>query len=637
MCCFILWNRKENSIVKSQDETPSIHPTTEKVLQDIYEEIYDNPSAARNKAHQIIDTIASDNKKTQIVALKHIGSSYAFETNYPEAINYYLEALKSAEEINFHLEIANINNNLGTIFNELGNYKTAFQHFSKALENYEIAKAYDKKTGTLNNIGLTHLNLKNYNKALSYFNQALHTKKPIQDSILIATILNNIAICEISNDSYDKALKTLNQSINLSENINNQYGLAISHQIKGNLLLKMQKNQEAYQAYKLSQEIAENAKLDYQTAVAKIGIARVLLDSGKTSEALSLAQNILELANNKDIQALKSPSHLLLSEVYQKQKSFEKSLEHYQEHIKSQQELVNETIINQIHNEELNQLDEINKLQHLELEKKELTIQNKNTWIGFLSILFILALIGIYFAYRTYKQKQKIKFQNTVIQLTQKKSHAAIEAEIKERKRIGEELHDRLGYLLSLAGLQVSVLQKRKNINEEKRTEIIQSLTESINEAFEEVRSISHNLAPSLLSERGLQGALKSISDKINQTSNLEMNFDIYGLDKKLDDLIENVLYKTIQEIVNNTIKHAQASELFIQITQDQNEINLIAEDNGIGFDQDEITEKSSFGLNHIRSAIENLNGSMHIDSKRNRGTIITILIPIKFQENYGK
>lgn len=152
----------------------------------------------------------------------------------------------------------------------------------------------------------------------------------------------------------------------------------------------------------------------------------------------------------------------------------------------------------------------------------------------------------------------------------------------------------------------------------------------TIDDAFDEVRNISHNLAPSLLSERGLKGSLKSISDRVNQSTTLKMTYDTFGLNGKLDNIIENTLYRTIQEIVNNTIKHAGATKLFIQITQGDDEISLMAEDDGKGFNYEEIEKHSSYGLTHMKSRIENLNGSMFIDSNPGRGTIVNILIPVR-------
>ncbi len=349
----------------------------------------------------------------------------------------------------------------------------------------------------------------------------------------------------------------------------------------------------------------------------------------KTNEAFEIAFGVMDLAKVQKSLVLKSETHQVLSSIYEKVKDYKNSLKHYQEHINAQQEVINQTVINEVYDVDLNYLNQLNKMQQLELDKKELTISKKNNLLLFVSLIFVLLLVGLYLLYLNHRYRQNAKLQKTIIELTEKKSNAALEAEIHERKRIGQDLHDGLGHLLSLAGLHASVLYKRKEITEEKRKALFESLMKSIDDAFDEVRNISHNLAPSLLSERGLEGAMKSISDRVNQSSKLTMNFDIFGLNEKLDNLIENTLFRTIQEIVNNTIKHADATKLFIQITKGNNEISLIAEDNGKGFNVDEIKEHSSYGLSHMRSRIENLNGTMFIDSNANRGTIISILIPL--------
>ncbi|TVQ09084.1 MAG: hypothetical protein EA361_15890 [Bacteroidetes bacterium] len=156
----------------------------------------------------------------------------------------------------------------------------------------------------------------------------------------------------------------------------------------------------------------------------------------------------------------------------------------------------------------------------------------------------------------------------------------------------------------------------------------------SVDEAFSEVRNISHNLAPSLLSERGLKGALKNLTDQVNQSHQLKMSFETFGLEGKLNSLVENTLFRAIQEILNNTIKHSNASQLSLQIAQGNNEITLMAEDNGIGFDLKNLNGHSGHGLTHMKTRIENLNGSIHIDSNPARGTIISIVIPLNPKQN---
>lgn len=598
-------------------------------FDEIHKLVYENPSLARNKSLHILKAVSENNLKAKVMCLKYIGSSYAFETNYSESIKYYKQALALAEKLKFYYEIANLNNNLGTIYNEFGNYNAAYIYFVKALQNYDLSGNRQKKTGTLNNIGLTYLNLNRHDKALGYFQKALNSSTINRDSILAATILNNIAICNFSQKNMTKGMQNLKRSIVISEKTHNLYSNCVSYQIMGNTYLSLNDKSEAYKAYSKSIAIAEQAGLVHLLTVSKIGMARLALAQNQPDRALSFANEVMAVSVETNSQSLRADALQLLASVYESKKDYQKSLKNFQDHVKIKEEMTNNTIVNQIYDVEVDYLNQLNQLQKLELEKKELAISNKNIILILMSLVFLIIFGGLYFLYRNHQNKQKVKLQETILELTKRKSKAALEAEISERKRIGRELHDSLGYLLSLAGLNASVLQKRSDIPESKKNELLNALMESINEAFDEVRNISHNLSPSLLSEQGLKGALKNITDKVNQSGKIKMSFDVFGLQQQLDDVVENILYRTIQEIVNNTIKHAHASELFIQITQDNRQITLISEDNGKGFNAENLQGKSSFGLSHIRSWIENLNGTMHIDSKINRGTIVSILIPI--------
>ncbi|MDD4087492.1 MAG: tetratricopeptide repeat protein [Bacteroidales bacterium] len=596
----------------------------------IHKLIYDNPLEAREEALRILETLKPNDYISEIILLKHIGSSYVFETNNSEAVKYYNQALAIAEQHEVWAEVAHINNNLGVIFNEIANYKMAYIHLVEALNYYDIARLTHKKTGAYNNIGIIYMNLRNYDKALSYFEQATDTSFTPGDTILVISALNNIALCYNSKENPSEALHHLERAIELSKKVNNKYGLCISYQLMGNVYLKLDQPTESLEAYSMSRDIANEGNLSYQLALARLGLGQVYLRTGKQEEAFKMAFEVLNMAKEHESLTLESDAHQLLSGIYEQESDFKNGLFHYQKHISTQQEVINQTVIHQIYDVELNYLNQLNKMQQLELEKKELSISKKNNLLFFISLTFIMLLVGLYLIYLNHHHRQEVKFQRTVIELTEKKSDAALEAEIRERKRIGQELHDSLGHLLSVAGLHASVLQKRKNLSVTKKDELLEALMRTIDDAFDEVRNISHNLAPSLLSEHGLKGALKSISDKVNQSTRLTMSFDTFGLNGKMDKLIENTLFRTIQEIVNNTIKHAEASQLFIQITQGEHEITLMAEDNGKGFDTAAIEQLASHGLSHMKSRIEKHNGTMHIDSNTHRGTIISILIPLK-------
>lgn len=601
----------------------------ENTFKEIHALNYENPLEARKKSIGLLDSISPNSIDSQIKLLKYIGSSYVFESNYPEAITYYNRALNLAEKTENSSEIANLNNNLGMIYNELGSYKSAYNYYMTAIDHYDLSNNKDKKIGTYNNIGVVYLNLKNYDKALDFFDKVLDSTILNKDTILVASVLNNMAICYSQNNS-QLAFKELRKAIELSKKVNNQYGLCISYQVMGNIHMLLDDYVNAFEAYSKSIEIAENSNLYHQKNSSKIGLGNVLLKQGEVKKSLQIAQEVMDVASEQNSLVLKSKAHLLLSEIYTNSDDYKNGLTHYKDYVKAQEEITNQAVISQIYDLELSSLSRLNTLQQLELDKKELLISKKNNLLIFIILVFVLLIIGLYLLYKNHKHKQNVKLQKTIIDLTQKKSHTALEAEIRERKRIGQELHDSLGYLLSLAALHVSVLQKKKNLSQQKKEMHLGTLMDCIDEAFEEVRDISHNLSPSLLSELGLKGVLKNISDKVNQSSTLKMEFDTYGVEGKLDELIENVLYRCIQEIVNNTIKHSFATELFVQITKGESQIILISEDNGKGFEVDKLKGKTSFGLHHLKSSIESLNGNIHVDSKLNRGTIISIYIPLK-------
>jgi signal transduction histidine kinase len=226
------------------------------------------------------------------------------------------------------------------------------------------------------------------------------------------------------------------------------------------------------------------------------------------------------------------------------------------------------------------------------------------------------------------------KLQHTIVNLKERRAKAALEAEIKERIRIGTELHDSLGQMLSATRLQLEVLQQRKELPEERVKQLIESSIGSLDEAFLELRSISHNLAPTLLSQKGLAEALKNLADRINQSKKFHVNLEMYGMDQPLDELIEHSLFRIIQELINNTIKHARATQMNIQLIRSDSELTLMAEDNGCGFDLNDPKINSKGGLHSIKSRVDNLNCSLHIDSMIGRGTIVSIVVPLMSQKN---
>lgn len=189
-----------------------------------------------------------------------------------------------------------------------------------------------------------------------------------------------------------------------------------------------------------------------------------------------------------------------------------------------------------------------------------------------------------------------------------------------ERKRIATDLHDSLGGMLSTLKLQFDGYQSSR-----KETVGI-AIDSLIDEACGEVRKIARNLKPSALENVGLEAAIIDLINK-HKNTNIEINFHSDSEDHVLKYESKLHLYRVVQELVNNAIKHAKPSEITIQLYTQEDEIILMVEDDGKGFDIDTI--EKGHGLTNIRSRINILNGDVSVDSSENRGTSIVIHVPL--------
>ena len=592
--------------------------------------LYSDTDSSRVVAHHALALIGDEKIPHKINFLNILGASYHLEVNYEKALDYYFRALSLAIELQDSMHMAQVHNNIGVLNMEVGNYKdAALNHFITAKELFYANNQQRFYAIALNNIGLVFKELRNYDKASENYYLALDGFEETADENGMAAALTNLAEVYANAKNYGRAFEYLDKAIDLSEATNYTYGLCKSYQTKANIHLKQENFEKAVYYYTKSLAFAEMINHPYQKIFSNLGLAKTLIYKGKQDEAFAHAFSSLQEALDIGHLVLQYESYEILSTLYEQLGEYEKSLAHYRKHTDLKDDVLNKIALHQIYDLEIKSLNDRARLQELELKSKELTIQQKKNQLIFSIIAFVLAMAGIYFVYLNYRNRQRVKMQEMTISLNEKKSHASIEAEIMERKRIGQELHDCLGQMLSVAGMHIGILQQKKEIPQQHKDKLLAAAMHSVEEAFAEVRNISHNLAPTLLSEKGLEGALKNLSDQVNQGGRLNMSYQTFGLDSNLNSLVENTLFRAIQEILNNTIKHSKATALSFYVTQRVNEINLMAEDNGEGFDTGDLERLHGSGLTYMKTRIENLNGSIHIDSSTTRGTLINIVLPL--------
>lgn len=256
-------------------------------------------------------------------------------------------------------------------------------------------------------------------------------------------------------------------------------------------------------------------------------------------------------------------------------------------------------------------------------------LKEKNLWINSISIGLLLLTASLILLYRNYKHKQSIAKgklnamqQKQAIILQEKEIDllkAMMRGEEEERKRIARELHDGIGGMLAAIKMNLVVLKPDK----QKTDADIETIVKIVENTANEVRRTSHNLMPEVLTKYRLDHAIIMYLENMQIPSQLQVDLQFHGDLHKLNKQVELIIYRIIQELVQNIIKHSKATKAEIQITQFENNVSIVVEDNGIGFEPDE--KNSGLGLQNLQFRVKALQGDIFIQS--NKGSLTTIFI----------
>lgn len=277
-------------------------------------------------------------------------------------------------------------------------------------------------------------------------------------------------------------------------------------------------------------------------------------------------------------------------------------------------------------------LFDVLKLQELTLLKKKLLRCYEKGRKPF--VLTAIEVKGNYYSIRgsLLLKGMLITIQNvTPIIVTQRSMLSSmIQGQEEERKRLAKEIHDGLGPLVSTAKMNFEAIETELTDNNKHLKKKFEEGYAMLDDLADEARNLAHALMPRILDDFGLISAIESLCDKINNANRIDVHF-LYS-DHKISLLkeMELAFYRVLQELINNVLKYSKASKLDIQLIKREHSIILIVEDNGDGFDLDSVLEYGEgIGLKNIETRITYFGGTVHIDTMKERGTIVTAEIPL--------
>ncbi|MCW3121996.1 MAG: hypothetical protein JWQ38_1488 [Flavipsychrobacter sp.] len=582
----------------------------------------------------------------------NISYVYRQQGKYEDAAAWQIKAIKIAEELNNPTVLAGCNIQLALLQYSRKLYDDAAMYAADALKNYQKLNNLGGIATANSLLGGCHSEKGEYYKAVQNFMVSYNTNLSLGDVKRISASASDLAELNIDNKHYDTALKYIDIALDNIKKTTIAYTTIKVYITRAKIYTALNRLTEAQAD--IDQALALSKKGGYKDLERKAMEVLALVHSAKGDHASAfetqlksnaLHDSILNETNSKQINQLrtqyetekKEQQILILNttnsiqqlNLNKQELEIEKrglSIENQQLELnnknlligKKESEIKEKAAEAQQQKQRIIQLNQQAALQQLE-------IRQRNIYLA-AAVLLILAVAGIgYLIYSRRKAEAQVTLQQEINRQQEITAREILNAEERERRRMGSDLHDGVGQLLSSALLTINRLAAEAAGDEQKRL-TGQALT-LVTEGYDEIRSISHQIIPNALLKYGLSAAIRDFLSKIDERT-IKVSLSITGISDRLEEQTETILYRVIQETTANVIKHAQASTLSIQLTKDTDGIDLTIEDNGKGFDVKQLEKAEGIGMRNIYSRVSFLKGTVDLQSSPGKGTLVAIFIP---------
>ena len=568
-------NGEQDSLIECLKTADSIYALTEDTLSWLSNHVKGNLfsrvseyKTAKEYYVKAQKTIGSMQELDTLYAKSEIGIAQTHKNtgNYLEAIQSNIKALAIFEKHNLTTSANKAKANIANIYLLKGDFIQAKQSLKNIVKNnYNAENAIP-----FHSLANVYGELGQLDSALIIDNTMISNLSNNKYKLLLSPFYNNKALCFLSLNKIDSALVYFNKSYEIDSIKNDQKNMGVN----------------------------------------LTSLAEIYLQSGNEELAIEKLKIAYSIFKKHDIKRELQNCYNQLSKLFKSKNDYKTAILY--------SDSAN-TISSQIDNLELNSKIELLQIEY-ETQKKDALIETQNQKIHeqeIIGIIIVLILMfsasSFYYIFKNKQSKQKFKQQ-------QQLNEAILDTETNERERIAKDLHDSVGQKLSVVKMQLSI----------KNADTI-SASKLLDDAIQDVRNVSHNLMPADLS-KGLIHAIENMSEQINLSSNtLQVHLQITDPVRSLVLSKQNglIIYRMIQELLNNAIKYSQAKNIHINMDCEKNLLKLNLTDDGIGFDVVSIEKRNGLGIKNIKDRIQQMRGNIQLESKNGNGTQYQLSIPI--------
>jgi signal transduction histidine kinase len=574
-------------------------------------------------------------------ALKLTGNIYISKGVFDTAMRYYEEAITWCDSTGPNRNmIANLYTNIASGYEFLGEHEQAVSHYQKAIaaaEKYSsltpLASIYNNLAAVLNETG-------QYAKALYYLDIAEKEAEKIKVYLTWSNILLNKANAYMFTGENNKSLHYLKKALLMAQ----QHRLADVEVLAYNNLAALALRQSHFTEAKQHLQDALSIKTitnPYYHNLAVLSLGEVYMNLNKYDSAAYYLQQALKTANKSHISRDFMRANEKLAIVYAATGNYKKAYHHEQVFRQTADSLLTLDKTEAVNQMEVKyrtaQKDKEIANKQLQLKERDRQLYRKNILIGSITAGAALMILALAFIYRSYRHKQRLQQNQMQIMVQQQEIRelkAIMDGEEKERTRMARELHDSAMVEFSVVKMNLNTLLNEPDENLKK--ENLHQVQLQLNGAISGLRNTAHNLMPDMLLQEGLLEALYYFCNNLQRNSHVQINLEHYGTIPPLQPQFELSVYRIVQELMQNMIKHARATEAIVQLSCHEDMLHITVEDNGIGIEEDQLPRSKGMGLKSIQARMRTLNGQMEIDSKKGIGTTLTLefdITPVKREQ----